>query len=133
MLVILETLVLAAIALISFLILRRIYRFLFSRTEVEPTKIQMPKLEQKSTIDFVEDVASYGVIAALIAKAGMVIASPGIFGAALMWLGLANVPLILTVGPVVGYFSAGAVAVLAGLKLYGKHKLRTQRNKQDKF
>ena len=133
MLVILEAILLAVISFISLLILRRIYRFLFSRSELEPTKIPKPNLEHKSTIDVAEDVASYGMIAALVAKAGMAIASPGAFGAALMWLGLANVPLILTVGPVVGYFSAGAVAVLAGLKLYGKSKLRAQQNKPDKL
>jgi hypothetical protein len=86
-------------------------------------------LDHKSAIDAAEDVASYGVIAALVAKAGVAIASPGAIGAALMWLGLANVPLLLTLGPIVLYFSAAAIAALAVLKLYGKRKLREQKSR----
>ena len=128
MLVILELLLLATLALLSFLLLRRIYRF-FVPIRTSPNRTADTMLDHKSAIDAAEDVASYGVIAALVAKAGVAIASPGAIGAALMWLGLANVPLLLTLGPIVLYFSAAAIAALAVLKLYGKRKLREQKSR----
>lgn len=129
MLLILEILLLAALAALAYMALRRIYRFLFSPVEPEISTDAKTKFDHKARIDVAEDLASYGAIAALVAKAGVAIASPGAIGAALMWLGVANVPLLLTVGPIIFYFTAVAIAILAALKLYGKKVIREQESK----
>ena len=129
MLIILEVLLLAALAVLAALVLRRILRLVFSSSGQQSKLKAKSSFDHKSATDAAEDVASYGTIAAIIAKVGIALASPGAIGTALMWLGLANVPLLLTIGPIILYFTGAAIATLAALKLYGKRELRKQQSR----